>query len=37
MTSFYSGGYRGDSSGSLEPPFETKSFHFHEEFPEKSA
>ena len=28
MTSFYSGGYRGDSCGSLEPPFETKQTNF---------
>ena len=34
MTSFYSGGYRGDSCGSLESPFETKLFHFHGKFPE---
>ena len=26
MTRFYSGGYRGDSCGSLEPPFETKYY-----------
>ena len=37
MTSFYTGGYRGDSCGSLKLPFETKLFHFHEEFPEKLA
>ena len=37
MTSFYSGGYRGDTCGSLEPPFETKLFHIHDEFPEKSV
>ena len=37
MTSFYSGGYRGDSCRLLELPFETKLFNFHEEFPEKSA
>ena len=35
LGNFYSGGYRGDSRGSLEPPFETKLFHFHEEFPKK--
>ena len=35
MTSFYSDGDRGDSCGSLEPPFEIKLFYFHEEFPEK--
>ena len=37
MTSFCSGGYREYSSGSLEPPFETKSFHFHEEFAKETA
>ena len=32
-----SGGPRGGSWGSLEPPFETKLFHFHGEFAEKSG
>ena len=35
MTSVYSGKYRGDSCGLLEPPPETKLFHFHVNFPEK--
>ena len=29
-----SGGFRGGSRGSLEPPYGPKSFHFHEEFQE---
>ena len=37
MASFYSCEYRGDSCGSLEPQFETKLFHFYEEFQAKSA
>ena len=32
MASFYSGGYIGDSCGSLEPPIGTKLFHFCEDF-----
>ena len=32
MASFYSCGYRGDSCGSLEPPFETKLFHLMRNF-----
>ena len=37
MSSLYSCGYRGELSGSLEPPVETKLFHFYEEFQAKSA
>ena len=33
----YSGGFRGGSGGSLEPPSGTKLFRFHEEIYEKSG
>ena len=33
----YSGGFRGGSGGSLEPPFGSKLFQFHGEMYEKSG
>ena len=37
MASFYSCGYKGDTCGLPESPFETKLFPFNVEFQAKSA
>ena len=37
VKSYSSGRSRGELGGSREPPFETKLFHFHGDFSEKSG